>query len=132
MSKTKPRPNPAARSSTRLRSAASPAATARGRLIFALDATASRQPAWNTARRIQSRMFEETAAIGGLEVRLCYFRGQREFIAGPWLADSAQLLSSMDAVFAIGGRQALEAYGQRHGRSVQQLTQQLSLAHDKG
>lgn len=91
-----------------LRAAANPAAGARGRLIFAMDATASRQPAWDTARRIQSRMFEETAAIGGLDVQLCYFRGQREFSAGPWLSDSAQLLKAMGAVSCAGGRTQVE------------------------
>ena len=34
----------------------------RGRLIFALDATASREPTWDRACRIQGEMFEATAA----------------------------------------------------------------------
>ena len=42
----------------------------RGRLIFALDATMSRQPMWDTACRLQGDMFNETAAIGGLDVQL--------------------------------------------------------------
>ena len=40
-----------------------------GRLIFALDATASRQPTWDTALQLQADMFREAAAIGGLSVR---------------------------------------------------------------
>src|SRR5258707_14974908 len=40
----------------------------RGRLIFALDATMSRQPTWNTARRLQGEMFQEAAASGGLDI----------------------------------------------------------------
>ena len=36
----------------------------RGRLIFALDATASRQPTWDQACQIQAEMFRETAALG--------------------------------------------------------------------
>ena len=47
----------------------------RGRLIFALDATMSRQPTWDTACRLQADMFREAAAIGGLDVQLLYFRG---------------------------------------------------------
>jgi hypothetical protein len=47
----------------------------RGRLIFALDATMSRQPLWDTACRLQADMFRETAAIGGLDVQLVYYRG---------------------------------------------------------
>ena len=39
----------------------------RGRLIFALDATMSRQPTWDTACRLQADMFREAAAIGGLD-----------------------------------------------------------------
>src|SRR3979409_1713656 len=47
----------------------------RGRLIFALDATMSRQPMWDTACRLQADMFREAAAIGGLDVQLVYYRG---------------------------------------------------------
>ena len=50
----------------------------RGRLIFAMDATASRQPTWDRASNIQAEMFKETEALGGLEVQLIYYRGYRE------------------------------------------------------
>src|SRR5512134_1816137 len=46
----------------------------RGRLIFALDATASRQPTWDHAAQIQGEMFMATAALGGLELQLCFYR----------------------------------------------------------
>jgi hypothetical protein len=46
--------------------------TARGRLIFALDATASRQPTWDASVQLQAQMFEEAGKIGGLEVQLVY------------------------------------------------------------
>ena len=49
----------------------------RGRLIFALDATMSRQPTWDTACQLQADMFREAAAIGGLDVQLVYYRGLR-------------------------------------------------------
>jgi hypothetical protein len=42
------------------------------RLIFALDATASREPTWDSACRIQGEIFEATAAIGGLDLQLAY------------------------------------------------------------
>ncbi|HKY87887.1 MAG TPA: VWA domain-containing protein, partial [Pseudorhodoplanes sp.] len=42
----------------------------RGRLIFALDATMSRQPTWDTACQLQADMFREAGAIGGLDVQL--------------------------------------------------------------
>src|SRR5438105_3812913 len=47
----------------------------RGRLMFALDATMSRQPTWDVACRLQAEMFREAAAIGGLEIQLIYYRG---------------------------------------------------------
>ena len=39
-----------------------------GRLVFAMDATASREPLWDRACHIQGQMFEQTAALGGLEI----------------------------------------------------------------
>ena len=47
----------------------------RGRLIFALDATASREGMWDLAAQLQSQMFEEAAKIGGLDIQLLYYRG---------------------------------------------------------
>src|SRR5262249_59366609 len=44
-----------------------PATGRRGRLIFALDATMSRQPTWDTACRLQADMFLEAQAIGGID-----------------------------------------------------------------
>jgi hypothetical protein len=46
--------------------------------FFALDATASRQPIWDTACQLQAEMFRETGAIGGLSVQLVYYRGLTE------------------------------------------------------
>ena len=80
----------------------------RGRLIFAMDATASREPAWDTACHIQGQMFQETANLGGLEIQLCYYRGFAEFNAGPWLIDSAALLKRMALVSCLGGQTQIE------------------------
>ena len=52
-----------------------PAQSGRGRLIFALDATMSRQPTWDLAQSLQAKMFEAGASLGGLDVQLVYFRG---------------------------------------------------------
>ncbi|MCP4042039.1 MAG: VWA domain-containing protein [Gammaproteobacteria bacterium] len=76
----------------------------RGRLIFAMDATASRGPTWDQASRIQAEMFTETAALGGLDIQLCYYRGYLEFDAGPWHADSGELLRRMTAVSCAAGQ----------------------------
>src|ERR1041385_191079 len=48
----------------------------RGRLIFALDATMSRQPTWDHACKLQAEMFAAAAAAaGGLDIQLVYYRG---------------------------------------------------------
>jgi hypothetical protein len=75
----------------------------RGRLIFAMDATASREPTWDRAAQIQSSMFVETRALGGLEVQLCSYRGFRDFAASPWLQDSDALLRRMNRVSCEAG-----------------------------
>ncbi len=86
--------------------AAAPSAVAageRGRLIFAMDATASREPTWDRASHIQAEMFKETAALGGLEVQLAYYRGFGEFDASPWVSNSNELLRRMTGVFCLAG-----------------------------
>jgi hypothetical protein len=47
----------------------------RGRLIFALDATASRQETWDRAIELQASMFAEAGKVGGLQIQLIFFRG---------------------------------------------------------
>jgi hypothetical protein len=74
-----------------------------GRLIFAMDATASREATWDHACHIQAEMFAETAALGGLEIQLCYYRGFREFKASGWLTDTVSLQHQMAAVRCLGG-----------------------------
>jgi len=76
----------------------------RGRLIFAMDATASREPTWDRACRLQGEMFEATAALGGLEVQLVFYRGFNECKASRWLANAASLHKAMRAVFCVGGQ----------------------------
>lgn len=80
----------------------------RGRLIFAMDATASREPTWDTACHIQGQMFQETAVLGGLDIQLCYYRGLGAFNASPWLSSSPALLRRMTAVFCLGGHTQIE------------------------
>jgi hypothetical protein len=75
----------------------------RGRLIFALDATMSRQPLWDTACRLQADMFAETAAIGGLDVQLVYYRGLAECRASRWVSDARQLGGLMERIDCRGG-----------------------------
>jgi hypothetical protein len=85
-----------------------PPSGARGRLIFALDATASREPSWDRACRIQGEMFEATAALGGLDVKLVYYRGFSECQASRWMSNAADLHRVMRRVSCLGGETQIE------------------------
>ena len=78
-------------------------AGARGRLVFALDATMSRQPTWDMACTLQADMFREAGALGSLDIRLVYYRGFNECRATGWISDSAQLARLMSKIDCQGG-----------------------------
>jgi hypothetical protein len=75
----------------------------KGRLIFAVDATMSRQPTWDSAVEIQSDMFEVAQSIGGLAVQLVYFRGRGEFEASEWTTTPSALAARMRRVSTRSG-----------------------------
>lgn len=77
------------------------AAGTRGRLFFAMDATASREPTWTQAREIQSEMF--SAAADNLEVQLGFYRGRDEFKVSKWLHEADRLQRAIRAVDCVGG-----------------------------
>ncbi|MTJ83128.1 MAG: VWA domain-containing protein [Telmatospirillum sp.] len=87
----------------RLDSVAPVSGAGRGRLVFALDATASREATWQDATRIQERMFTETAALGGLDLQLVYYRGLAECRASRWLSDADSLSRAMRKVTCEAG-----------------------------
>jgi hypothetical protein len=76
----------------------------RGRLVFALDATMSRQPTWDTACRLQADMFREAASVGALEIQLAYYRGLLECRASGWVAQAERLAELMSGIDCRGGR----------------------------
>lgn len=76
----------------------------RGRLIFALDATMSRQPTWDLAQSIQGEMFRTTAAQGGLDVQLVYFRGFGECRASRFVSGGEGLGALMAKISCRGGK----------------------------
>jgi hypothetical protein len=76
----------------------------RGRLVFAMDATASREPTWDRACHIQGEMFTATEGLGGLEVQLVFYRGFGQCKASPWVSSSRELVSRMTAVRCLGGQ----------------------------
>lgn len=75
----------------------------RGRIIFAMDATASREPTWDKAQAIQADMFNETAQLGGLSIQLVYFRGYKECRASKWVDQPERLRDLMTSVSCRGG-----------------------------
>jgi hypothetical protein len=75
----------------------------RGRLIFAMDATMSRQPTWDLALGLQADMFHAVKEVGGLDVQLVYFRGFGETRASKWVSDPDALARLMTRVSCQGG-----------------------------
>ena len=68
-----------------------------------MDATASRQPTWDSASQVQQEMFRATGTLSTLAVQLAYYRGFHGFFASPWLTDSDQLAQLMATVRCEGG-----------------------------
>jgi hypothetical protein len=79
-----------------------------GRLIFALDATQSRQPTWDTASTLQAEMFREAARAGRLDLQLVYYRGLSECRASRWISDSARLAKIMSQITCHAGHTQIE------------------------
>jgi hypothetical protein len=97
-----------------------PAGSGRGRLIFAMDATMSRQPSWDLALELQGDMFRAVKEVGGLDVQLVYFRGFNECQASKWVGDPEALARLMRQVHCEGGhtqiRKVLSHARQESGR----------------
>lgn len=87
----------------RLKTLQPAASTGRGRLIFAMDATMSREPTWDLALGQQGDMFKAVKDIGGLDVQLVYFRGVGECRASKWVSDPDALARLMTTVSCVGG-----------------------------
>ncbi|MFL6796938.1 MAG: VWA domain-containing protein [Xanthobacteraceae bacterium] len=103
-----------------------PAHVGQGRLIFALDATMSRQPTWDTACRLQADMFREAAAAGGLSIQLVYYRGLSECRASRWVSQGESLGALMERIDCRGGHTQIgkvlaHAKRETHNLKVQAL-----------
>ena len=81
-----------------------PSGTPRARLVFALDATMSRQPTWDLACRVQGGMFTAAGRAGGLSVQLVYFRGLDECRSSRWVMDPRALTDLMTKIDCRGGQ----------------------------
>jgi hypothetical protein len=75
----------------------------RGRLVFALDATMSRQPTWDMACALQAEMFDAVGKAGSLGVQLVYFRGLSECQASKFVGDTETLKRLMSGISCRGG-----------------------------
>jgi hypothetical protein len=87
----------------RMKSVAPQGQAGRGRLMFAMDATMSRQPTWDMALALQADMFHSVKEVGGLDVQLVYFRGAGECRASRWVSDPDALAALMTQVGCAGG-----------------------------
>jgi len=107
------------------------AAGTRGRLIFALDATMSRQPTWDSACALQGDMFREAAKAGGLDIQLVYFRGLGECRASGWIAGSEKLAELMSRIDCRGGHTQIgKVLGHARAECAKQRVQALVYVGD--
>lgn len=82
------------------------ATQSRPRLLFAMDATASREGAWNVAKEITGTMFE--AVPGALDVALAWHSGGRLQQVTPFSPDTRSFLEKVHAVRCVAGGTALK------------------------
>jgi Mg-chelatase subunit ChlD len=73
------------------------------RVAFVIDATASREPTWDSAAQLQAEMFSEAAKLGGLEMQIVFFRGANEVGASTWTSNARELQHFMGRVRCEGG-----------------------------
>ena len=74
------------------------------RLLFGIDATASRQPTWDLASRTQVELFSAAHQIANIAVQLCFYRGFGEFTTSNWLSSHLELKDFMQRVGCEGGQ----------------------------
>lgn len=77
-------------------------AVSENRLIFAMDATASRESTWDLASKLHGELFT-TARRNNLAIQLVYYRGFNDFFASSWSSSPEDLLSKMQDVRCRGG-----------------------------
>ena len=88
--------------------AAIPKVSGDARLIFALDATASREVTWDIASQLQTEMFLSAQSLGGLNLQLCFFRGFAEFFNSDWQNKSDEIIQIMSKIRCQAGATQIE------------------------
>jgi hypothetical protein len=76
----------------------------KGRLIFAMDATASREHCWDMASQQHAAMFAEADKVSAISVQLCYYRGMGEFKALPWTRGADEIKQALLSVRCLAGQ----------------------------
>lgn len=97
-----------------------------GRLLFAMDATASREPTWDRAMHLQAGMFGAASSLGGLALQLCYYRGFGEFHSTAWIRDADVVVRKMTGVSCLAGQTQIgkvleHALNEQNAQPVQAL-----------
>ena len=85
--------------------AAAVASTQRPRLVLAVDATASREPAWEAAKRVTDTLF--TTLPGELDVALAVHGGSHVHTFTPFTTDAATLRDRAASVYCRSGQTRL-------------------------
>ncbi|OZG71381.1 hypothetical protein BTA51_20815 [Hahella sp. CCB-MM4] len=86
----------------------------KGRLLFAIDATMSRQPLWDQASQLQAEMLLAAGHDTGLLVQFAYYRGLLEFYHSSWVDQPERLTNEMTRVYCQAGQTQL-------GRTLQHM-----------
>jgi hypothetical protein len=103
----------------------------RGRVILAIDATASREETWDAASHLQAQMFETIATVGTLEVELVYYRGYGECVASGWKSDAQSLAGVMAGVTCGSGHTQIgKVLAHAHRESAHERVNALVIVSD--
>jgi len=86
-----------------------PSPSSLARLIFAIDATASRERSWDQAIGLTAEMLQAAQGIGGLGISLAYYRGYGEFRATPFLQDAQELARRLSGVACPARKTQIQA-----------------------
>lgn len=100
------------------------------RLIFAMDATASREHSWDLATQLHAELFT-TAQQKDLTVQLVYYRGIFDFHASTWNSKATELHETMQEVRCLGGRtQILRVLTHAYEESLRENVKALAFVGD--
>jgi hypothetical protein len=92
----------------------------RGNLIFALDATASREKTWDLACQLQGQMLREVATVGTLSMQLVHYRGVQdaggECKASRWVEDPMEHAGLMSKIKCDAGQPQIACHQAQEAR----------------